>query len=60
HSNLSIWLGLGILCFATALLVATIIPTFQVIQVLYVPAAIIFYICFSMPEWFKRSIGWID
>ncbi|NVM03759.1 MAG: hypothetical protein HWN67_15625 [Candidatus Helarchaeota archaeon] len=60
HSNRSIWLGLGILCFATTILVATANPTFQVIQVLYVPAAIIFYVCFSMPNWFKRKIGWID
>ncbi len=60
HSNLSIWLGLGILCFSIAIVVATAYPRFQLIQVMYVPAAIIFYICFSMPDWFKRKIGWTD
>ncbi|NVM03758.1 MAG: hypothetical protein HWN67_15620 [Candidatus Helarchaeota archaeon] len=60
HSNRSIWLGLGILCFSIAVLVGSANPRFQVIQVLYVPAAIIFYVCFSMPDWFKRRIGWAD
>ncbi|NVM03760.1 MAG: hypothetical protein HWN67_15630 [Candidatus Helarchaeota archaeon] len=60
HSNRSIWLGLDIICFATAIMIANVIPRFQFIQVLLVPAAIIFYVCFSMPDWFKRKIGWID
>ncbi len=60
HSNRSIWLGLGILCFATTILVTTVIPKLQLIQILFVPAAIIFYVCFSMPDWFKRRIGWTD
>ncbi|MFX1449746.1 MAG: hypothetical protein ACFFCM_02815 [Promethearchaeota archaeon] len=60
HSNLSIWLGLGILFFSIDTLVASVYPRFLIIHVLYVPAAIIFYICFSMPDWFKRRIGWIE
>jgi len=57
HSNRSIWLGLGILCFSIAILVASVNPSLQVIQIFYVPAAIIFYVSFSMPDWYKRRIG---
>ncbi len=60
HSNRSIWLGLGILCFSIAILVASVNPSLQFIQIFYVPAAIIFYVCFSMPDWFKRRIGMTD
>ncbi|MFX0137813.1 MAG: hypothetical protein ACFFDN_29500 [Candidatus Hodarchaeota archaeon] len=60
HSNRSIWLGLGIICFSTTVTVANVIPRFQFIQVLLVPAAIIFYVCFSMPDWFRRRIGWVE
>ncbi len=60
HSNRSIWLGLGILFFDIAVLVTGVFPRLQIIQVLFAPSALIFYVCFSMPEWFKRKIGWID
>ncbi len=60
HSNRSIWLGLGILCFVIPILVVAIIPIFQFIQVFFVPAALIFYVCFSMPDWFKKRIGWVE
>ncbi|MFX0142429.1 MAG: hypothetical protein ACFFDN_52800 [Candidatus Hodarchaeota archaeon] len=58
HSNRSIWLGLGIVCFSISILVASVFPKLTYIQLLYVPAAIIFYVCFSMPDWFKNKIGW--
>ena len=59
-SNRSIWLGTGILSFALAVIVTSVTEVFRVFQVLYVPAAIIFYVCFSMPDWFKRRIGWTE
>ncbi len=59
-SNRSIWLGTGILCFALAVIVTSVATEFRMFQMLYVPAAIIFYVCFSMPEWFKRRIGWTE
>ncbi|NVM04006.1 MAG: hypothetical protein HWN67_16865 [Candidatus Helarchaeota archaeon] len=57
-SNRSIWLGTGILSFAIAVIIPTVAVELRVFQALYVPAAIIFYVCFSMPDWFKRRIGW--
>ncbi len=60
RSNLSLWLGTGILCFVLAFQIPTIAPIFRIIQAFYLPAAIIFYVCFSMPEWFKKRIGWVD
>ncbi len=60
QSNLSIWLGTGILFFAIPVLITSVTAEFRIIQVLYIVSAIIYYICFSMPDWFKRRIGWPD
>ncbi|MFX1450795.1 MAG: hypothetical protein ACFFCM_08135 [Promethearchaeota archaeon] len=60
RSSRSIWLGTGILFFALAVLIASVAGEFRIFQVLYLPAAIIFYVCFSMPDWFKRRIGWTE
>ncbi|MFX1450796.1 MAG: hypothetical protein ACFFCM_08140 [Promethearchaeota archaeon] len=60
RSNLSIWLGTGILCFVIAFQITTIITLFRIMQLFYIPASIIFYVCFAMPEWFKNRIGWTE
>ncbi|MFX1450797.1 MAG: hypothetical protein ACFFCM_08145, partial [Promethearchaeota archaeon] len=60
QSNLSIWLGTGILCFCIIIILTSVATIFRLFQILYVPSAIIFYICFSMPDWFKRRIGWTE
>ena len=59
-SNRSIWLGTGILFFALAVLFASISSELRLFQTCYVPAAIIFNVCFSMPDWFKSRIGWTE
>lgn len=59
-SNRSLWLGTGILFFAFALLMLSIASVTRIFVILFIPSAIIFYLCFSMPEWFKRRIGWTE
>ncbi len=59
-STRSIWLGLGIVFFAIAFVVSPITIELRFLQACILPAPIIFYICFSMPDWFKRKIGWPD
>ncbi len=60
NSNRSIWFGIGILLFVIAIVFTSISRELSTIQVLFIPAAIIFYVCFAMPDWFKRRIGWAD
>ncbi len=62
-STRAMWLGIGMLCFAVPFLtvpIAVIIIgyVFRIVEILVVFAPIIFYICFTMPDWFKRRIGW--
>jgi hypothetical protein len=59
-SNRSLWLGTGIFCFALAILMLSVASVTRIFLVLYIPSSIIFYVCFSMPEWFKRRIGWTE
>ncbi|MFX1449705.1 MAG: hypothetical protein ACFFCM_02610 [Promethearchaeota archaeon] len=59
-STISFWLGMGIVFFAIAFVVSPIVVELKFFQVFILPAPIIFYICFSMPDWFKRKIGWPD
>ena len=60
HSWVSFWLGMGIALFATVILTLSTLPMLRLLQVLFIPAGIIFYTCFRMPDWFKRKIGWVD
>ena len=59
-SIISFWLGMGIVFFAIAFIVSPIVFEFRFFQVFILPAPIIFYLCFSIPDWFKRKIGWPD
>ena len=59
-STLSLLLGLGIVFFDIAFIFAPLAYELRFLQALVLPAPILFYICFSMPEWFKRRIGWPD
>ncbi|MFX0133179.1 MAG: hypothetical protein ACFFDN_06000 [Candidatus Hodarchaeota archaeon] len=59
-STTSLWLGLGIVFFAIAFVVSPIAIELRYLQAFVLPAPIIFYICFSMPDWFKRKIGRAD
>ena len=64
-SNRSIWLGFGMLCFAVPFLlvpiaVVTLGHIFRLLEIFVLFAAIIFYIGFTMPDWFKTFIGIID
>ena len=52
------WLGLAILSFAIGVLFTSVSAEFRLFIIAYLPAAIIFYVCFAMPDWFKRRIGW--
>ncbi len=60
RSNRSLWLGTGILFFCVIIILTSVATIFRLSQILYVPSAIILYVCFSMPEWFKTRIGWTD
>ena len=61
-SNRASWFGNAFLVYAIGQVVefAPFFPTeFSVpLRITYVIAALIFYICFTMPEWFKKRIGW--
>ncbi len=64
-SSRALWLGVGMLCFAIPFLVVpiavvTIGNVMRLLEIFVLPAPIIFYICFTMPNWFKRKIGWPD
>ena len=64
-SNRALWLGSGMLCFAVPflsipILVVTLGHVFRLLEIFVLAAAIIFYICFAMPKWFKKSIGMIE
>jgi hypothetical protein len=64
-STRAFWLGFAMLCFAIPFLivpiaVVTVGNVMRLLEILVLPAPIIFYICFTMPEWFKRRIGWSD
>lgn len=61
-SNRALWLGVGMLCFAIPFLfvpigVVTIGHWLRVLEIFVLFAAIIFYIAFTMPKWFKKRIG---
>ena len=61
-SKRSIWLGFGMLCFAIPFLlvpiaVVTLGHIFRLLEIFVLLAAILFYIGFTMPEWFKKFIG---
>ena len=62
NATRAIWLGIGLICFGTGYIVevAPFFPPFLSIPLrgLFLATAIIMYICFTMPEWFKKSIGW--
>ncbi|MFX0138619.1 MAG: hypothetical protein ACFFDN_33560 [Candidatus Hodarchaeota archaeon] len=64
NSIRALWMGIGIICFDIGYLteVAPIFPTELSIplRILFAVAALIMYVCFSMPDWFKKKIGWID
>ncbi|MHA1301453.1 MAG: hypothetical protein ACTSO9_18685 [Candidatus Helarchaeota archaeon] len=64
NSRRSNWIGIGLLCFATGYIaeVAPFMPpTFSIpFRIFFVLAGYILWICFSMPDWFKSRIGWIE
>ena len=57
----SFWMGLAILVFGVAYLIEigpiAIILTVPM-RLGYIFAATVLYICFAMPDWFKRAIKW--
>ena len=61
-STRALWMGLGIVFFGVGFIVevAPLFPTELSIPLrgLFAAAAIIMYVCFAMPEWFKNKIGW--
>lgn len=62
NSRRSLWLGTGLAIFGAGY-IAELAPFFPTIlsipfRVTYLIAAIILYNCFTLPEWFKKRIGW--
>jgi len=64
NSIRSFWFGTGLLCFGVGYIaeVAPFFPTeFSILfRSTYIISAIILYICFTMPDWFKDKIGWTE
>ena len=69
NSTRSLWMGIAVLLFFVGytLEVTPLIAPYFILgslsvmaRVLMFSAAIIFYICFLMPQWFKNRIGWIE
>ncbi|MFX1450041.1 MAG: hypothetical protein ACFFCM_04300 [Promethearchaeota archaeon] len=58
NSSRSFWLGMGVIFFDLAVLVPQYDIELNFFQIFFLPAAITFYVCFSMPDWFKRKIEW--
>ena len=63
-SNRSFWMGLGLICFAIGYIneITSVFPVVVKIplRTFYIAFTFIIYLCFKMPDWFKRSIGWHD
>lgn len=62
-SKRSFWLGFALLLFAVPYVSELIYrpPEIAVpLRGLYVISATLLFICFAMPEWFKRYLGWKD
>ncbi len=55
-SNLSFWLGMGFLFFTVGSALTSAGTEF--FGLLFILSAAIFYVCFKMPGWFKKCIGW--
>ena len=64
NSLRALWLGIGLLCFGLGYIVevAPFFPPILSIPLrgLFLATAIIMYVCFAMPQWFKNRIGWIS
>lgn len=57
-SNRSFWFGMGFLFFTLGAGLTT--PTTPYFAIFSIFAAFTLYICFKMPNWFKRRIGWTE
>ncbi|MHA1145493.1 MAG: hypothetical protein ACTSRW_12195 [Candidatus Helarchaeota archaeon] len=69
NAKRSLWMGIAITCFVFGYVIEvasvagpqTLINIAVVIgRSLMLSAAIILYVCFRMPDWFKARIGWIE
>lgn len=64
NSTRAFWMGTGLLAFDIGYIaeVAPFFPTELSIpfRIFFAIAAYIMYVCFSMPDWFKRRIKWTD
>ncbi|MFX0136059.1 MAG: hypothetical protein ACFFDN_20630 [Candidatus Hodarchaeota archaeon] len=57
------WMGIGLLFFAIGY-ITEVAPFLGILaipfRIFFLLAGIVLWICFSMPDWFKQKIGWID
>ena len=65
QSSFSVLFGIGLVCIAFGYIFGffvfiplVILPV--ITRGLYLSFIIIMYVCFSMPDWFKRRINWPD
>ncbi|MHA1784940.1 MAG: hypothetical protein ACTSVY_11150 [Candidatus Helarchaeota archaeon] len=65
NSLRSLWMGIGITLFFIGYILEILPVTAEISLIISIPgrsfllmAAIILYVCFKMPNWFKNSIGW--
>ncbi len=63
NSRRSRWMGISLLFFAIGY-IAEVAPFLGALaipfRIFFVLSAYIIWVCFSMPEWFKRRIGWTE
>ncbi|NHI91868.1 MAG: hypothetical protein EAX96_05155 [Candidatus Lokiarchaeota archaeon] len=67
NSLRSFWMGVAISAFFSGYILEVMAIASPIVDILLIfgrilmfVAALILYICFSMPDWFKNKIGWVE